>query len=103
MPVLVRVTNLENNRSCVLRVNDRGPFIAGRILDVSEAAAEELGFRAQGTARVRVDYVGRADGKPPLGVAAASDASRAAFQTLDTSTLDDAISAIPPKGEIPAY
>ena len=102
MPVLVRVTNLENNKSCVLRINDRGPFITGRILDVSEAAAEELGFHSQGTARVRVDYVGRADGKPP-STAAVSDASRAAPQTVDTSTLDDAISAMPPKSEVPSY
>lgn len=64
MPVLVRVTNLENNRSIVLRINDRGPFIPGRLIDVSEAAADELGFRVQGTAQVRVEYLGRADGKP---------------------------------------
>jgi rare lipoprotein A len=64
MPVLVRVTNLENNRSIVLRINDRGPFIPGRLIDVSEAAADELGFRLQGTAQVRVEYLGRADGKP---------------------------------------
>lgn len=61
MPVNVRVTNLENGRSVVLRVNDRGPFKRGRILDVSEAAAEMLGFKANGTARVRVTLLGRAD------------------------------------------
>jgi rare lipoprotein A len=99
MPVLVRVTNLDNNRSIVLRVNDRGPFVSGRILDVSEAAAEQLGFRMQGTARVRVEYVGRADGQPPL-VAAAPLTGAAP----DTSTVQDAIAAIPPKGaEVPAY
>lgn len=63
MPVLVRVTNLENGRSTVLRVNDRGPFIPGRIIDVSEAAAKALGFRNNGLARVRVQYVSRADGR----------------------------------------
>ena len=107
MPVLVRVTNLENNKSCVLRVNDRGPFVAGRILDVSEAAAEELGFRMQGTARVRVEYVGRADGQPPLAIASAPapapDQPRAAPLVPDTSTLNDAIAAMPPKSEVPAY
>ena len=61
MPVLVRVTNLENGRVTTVRVNDRGPFVAGRLIDLSEAAAEELGFRGQGIARVRVQYVGRAD------------------------------------------
>lgn len=67
MPVNVRVTNLENGRSLVLRVNDRGPYAKGRIIDVSERAAQLLGFWRQGTARVRVKYLGRADlpdGKP---------------------------------------
>lgn len=61
MPVNVRVTNLENGRSLVLRVNDRGPFARGRIIDVSEQAAKLLGFYQRGTARVRVTYVGQAD------------------------------------------
>jgi rare lipoprotein A len=55
MPSLVRVTNLENGRSVVLRVNDRGPFIRGRIIDVSRRSAQLLGFEPQGTARVRVE------------------------------------------------
>ncbi|MCW8836875.1 MAG: septal ring lytic transglycosylase RlpA family protein [Rhodospirillales bacterium] len=54
MPSFVRVTNLENGRSIELRVNDRGPFAHGRILDVSRRAAQLLGFENQGTARVRV-------------------------------------------------
>ncbi|MBV9570656.1 MAG: septal ring lytic transglycosylase RlpA family protein [Alphaproteobacteria bacterium] len=61
MPVRVRVINLENGKSLVLRVNDRGPFAQGRIIDVSKHAAEILGFYAKGTARVRVTYLGRAD------------------------------------------
>jgi rare lipoprotein A len=60
MPSLVRVTNLENGRSMVVRMNDRGPFARGRIIDMSAKAAELLGFHQAGTARVRVDYVGRA-------------------------------------------
>ncbi|MFN7191250.1 MAG: septal ring lytic transglycosylase RlpA family protein [Rhodospirillales bacterium] len=55
MPSLVRVTNLENGRSIVLRVNDRGPVARGRIIDVSRRAAQLLGFEGQGTARVRVE------------------------------------------------
>ena len=55
MPSLVRVTNLENGRSVVLRVNDRGPFVRGRIIDVSRRSAQLLGFERQGTARVRVE------------------------------------------------
>ncbi|MGQ0663433.1 MAG: septal ring lytic transglycosylase RlpA family protein, partial [Pseudomonadota bacterium] len=57
MPSLVRVTNLENGRQIVLRVNDRGPFARGRILDVSRRTAQLLGFDAQGTARVRVEIL----------------------------------------------
>lgn len=60
MPVLVRVTNLENGRSLVVRVNDRGPFVNGREIDLSRKAAELLGYDRKGTAKVRVQYVGRA-------------------------------------------
>lgn len=55
MPSLVRVTNLDNGRSVVVRVNDRGPFSRGRIIDVSSKAAELLAFKGPGTARVRVE------------------------------------------------
>jgi rare lipoprotein A len=51
----VRVTNLSNNRSAVLVVNDRGPFFKGRIIDVSTGAADVLGFRRTGLARVTVE------------------------------------------------
>jgi len=54
MPTMVRVTNLDNGRTADLRVNDRGPFASNRIIDVSKRAAEVLGFRRSGTARVRV-------------------------------------------------
>lgn len=54
MPSYVKVTNLENNRSIVLRVNDRGPFVAGRLIDVSRRGAQLLGFQKQGVTRVRI-------------------------------------------------
>ncbi len=57
MPSLVRVLNLDNGRSVVVRVNDRGPFAHGRIIDVSRRAADLLGFLDQGTARVRVQVL----------------------------------------------
>lgn len=57
LPSLVRVTNLENGRSLVLRVNDRGPFARGRIIDVSRRAAGLLDFRSRGTAKVRVEVL----------------------------------------------
>ena len=58
MPSFVQVTNLENGRSLKLRVNDRGPFAHGRIIDLSRRAAQLLGFERQGTARVRVRILG---------------------------------------------
>ncbi len=57
MPSLVRVTNLENGRSIQVRVNDRGPFSPGRIIDMTRRGAQLLGFIQQGTARVRVDIM----------------------------------------------
>lgn len=53
----IRVTNLRNNRSVMLLVNDRGPFTPGRMLDVSRAAAQRLGFFTGGLALVRVDVI----------------------------------------------
>ena len=60
LPSYVRVTNLGNGRSLIVRVNDRGPYAANRIIDVSRRTAHLLGFTVRGTAWVRVDYVGRA-------------------------------------------
>lgn len=57
MPSLVRVTNLENGRSLVLRVNDRGPYSKGRVIDLSSKAADLLGVKGKGTAKVRVDVL----------------------------------------------
>jgi rare lipoprotein A len=57
MPSMVRVTNLDNGRSIKVRINDRGPFKNGRIIDLSRRAADLLGFRRQGTAKVRVEIV----------------------------------------------
>ncbi|MFO7733797.1 MAG: septal ring lytic transglycosylase RlpA family protein, partial [Candidatus Aminicenantes bacterium] len=54
----VMVTNLDNDRSTVIRINDRGPFIKGRILDLSYAAARVLGVVGPGTARVRLEVLG---------------------------------------------
>lgn len=56
----VRVTNLRNGRSVTLRVNDRGPFVGGRIIDVTRAAASKLGFVGAGVTRVRIEAAGTA-------------------------------------------
>lgn len=50
----VKITNLNNDRSCVVRINDRGPYSRGRLIDVSREAAEQLGMLRSGTAKVRV-------------------------------------------------
>ena len=60
MPVRARVTNLENGKSIIVRINDRGPFAKDREIDLSRKAAEVLGFRDKGTTQVRVQYLGRA-------------------------------------------
>jgi rare lipoprotein A len=57
LPSVVRVTNLDNGRSLVIRVNDRGPFVNGRVIDLSRRASQLLGFEGQGTARVRVQVM----------------------------------------------
>lgn len=64
LPGLVEVTNLANGRQVVLRVNDRGPFVDGRIIDLSRGAADALDMLGRGVGEVRVRYLGRA---PRLG------------------------------------
>jgi len=54
---IVRVTNLNNGKSLVLKINDRGPFIKGRIIDLSYAAAEELDFVLEGTTTVKIEVL----------------------------------------------
>lgn len=71
LPCNVRVTNLANHRSIVVRVNDRGPYAGHRVIDVSAQTAKLLGFYDHGLARVKVDYVGRA----PLKVSGESKAT----------------------------
>lgn len=57
LPSIVKVTNLENGRSLVLRVNDRGPFVKNRIIDVSKRGAQLLGYLDKGTAKVKVEIL----------------------------------------------
>lgn len=65
LPSLVEVTNLDNGRKLQIRVNDRGPFVDDRIIDLSRAAAAELGVLQSGLARVRVRYLGPAGAAAP--------------------------------------
>ena len=97
LPSLVEVTNLDTGKKAVLRVNDRGPFVDGRIIDLSKAAAEQLGYGRQGVARVRVRYVGRAPLLPTDGrlnqAVGPSGSSRPAAPYRPTQ-----IAAAPPPG-----
>jgi rare lipoprotein A len=63
LPCKVRITNLHNGRSVIVRVNDRGPFISGRIIDVTTSVAKKLGFYQRGTALVRIKVLSVGDGK----------------------------------------
>jgi rare lipoprotein A len=62
LPCVVKVTNVDNGKSVKLRINDRGPFIPGRILDVTPRAAKKLGFHGQGLATTRVEVISVGDG-----------------------------------------
>ena len=89
MPSYVRVTNLENRRSLILKVNDRGPFVGNRLIDVSRRGAQLLGFEKRGTTRVRVEAVSgpdapvqvtRSSEPPPLEK---QEVAKVAVETLD--------------------
>lgn len=92
IPMYVRVTNLENHKSAILRVNDRGPFHSDRIMDVSYAAAVKLGFANKGTARVRVEAL---TGAPEPGVLIA-DRAPPPQQPVTEPVLATAVPMLPP-------
>ncbi len=102
LPTLARVTNLDNGKSIVVRINDRGPFSGARLIDMSQRAAQLLGFEQQGTAKVRVQVLADeskaiADAMrhygsavPPTAVASAESLptiSSAALSPVETQTL----------------
>lgn len=97
MPSLVRVTNLENGRALVLRVNDRGPFARGRIIDVSRRSAQLLGFEGRGTARVRVEIL--PDESRQLKLAMLQQGQTPA-QTAQTTTPAGTTVAAAPRGSV---
>ncbi|HEY9216578.1 MAG TPA: septal ring lytic transglycosylase RlpA family protein, partial [Phenylobacterium sp.] len=98
LPSLVEVTNLENGRKLEVRVNDRGPFVGGRVIDLSQEAARRLGFEGKGTARVRVRYLGRAP-LPDYGLQYAS-AGRGPVPTARPIAAPTSVSVTPtPKPE----
>jgi rare lipoprotein A len=81
IPSLVEVTNLANGRSIVVRVNDRGPFVGSRLIDLSARGAELLGYQREGHTNVRVRYVGPADSEPMVSAQSLTPARQLAATT----------------------
>ncbi len=84
LPCEVEVTNLENGRKIKVRVNDRGPYVDGRIIDLSRAAADRLGFSGHGVARVQVKLLG------PAPVAVSGEIQLAEVRPADSLDADEA-------------
>jgi len=99
LPSLVQVTNLENGRSVRVRVNDRGPFAHGRIIDMSKRAAELLGFVQQGTAKVRVVVLEAESRELAMAAGADLDSSASAPPAVPVETV--AVQQLPPVGGAP--
>src|SRR5271167_1075092 len=103
LPSYARVTNLANGYSVIVRVNDRGPYHGGRVMDVSSRAADVLGFKGAGTAKIKVEYVGRApmEGSDDNALLASlrTDGSAAALNGYSSSVM--VASAEPQPGPSP--
>jgi rare lipoprotein A len=93
IPSYVRITNLDNKKTVIVRVNDRGPFHSERLIDVSYAAAVKLGFAERGTARVMVEVV---DGSDSIGTRVAQQVPPASQAT------PAAFAAVPPEPGVPS-
>lgn len=101
MPVFVRVTNLENGRALILRVNDRGPFVHGRIIDISRRGAQLLGFANQGTAKVRVQIVSGPQAKGRvIGRGTTTDEERNAVKAAPIGAVQ--VAQLAPPAGVPA-
>jgi rare lipoprotein A len=99
LPSMVEVTNLDNGKKLVVRVNDRGPFVGGRLIDLSHAAAAELGYDRAGTAHVRVRYVGPAPLDGSVRYARASTAPAYAPPLRAASYASGALTVVRPADE----
>ena len=97
IPSYVRVTNLANNRSVIVRVNDRGPFHGGRVIDLTYSAAKKLDFVDQGTAKVRVEYIN----PHTFNASLAQPASTLNPPQIVNSIADSSANAVQPKAPAP--
>ncbi len=100
LPSYARVTNLSNGNSIIVRVNDRGPYAAGRVMDVSSRVADLLGFKGAGTGHVHIEYVGKApiEGSSDQQLASSlrTDGQPAQLDGLGGSVFASAPAAPPP-------
>ena len=90
MPSYVRVTNLDNGRAVVVRINDRGPYLRGRVIDVSKRAADLLGFIGKGTARVKIEVLGKESRQVAEAARRGMNTSRLTFADLDREFIEPA-------------
>ena len=81
---IVKVTNLENNKYVVVRINDRGPFVDNRIIDLSKSAAKELNFIEKGLAKVRVELIASTDDLPDNKPTGKKDVGQSIYYKVDT-------------------
>ncbi len=98
LPSFARVTNLDNGKSVIVRVNDRGPFHAGRIIDLSYAAATKLGYVNRGTARVEVRALTPRDLQDTREIAARGAPDPKPREAAAESAMDKLVAAIPAAG-----
>jgi rare lipoprotein A len=103
LPCRVEVTDLESGRRIEVRVNDRGPFVAGRIIDLSPRAARDLGVIGKGSARVRVRFLGLAPANARAPEPAVSDSATAIYRIqagafADRANADRAVALLSARG-----
>ncbi|OFX88082.1 MAG: hypothetical protein A2W99_10965 [Bacteroidetes bacterium GWF2_33_16] len=82
---IVKVTNLENNKFVVVRINDRGPFIVGRIIDLSQSAAKELGFIEKGVVKVKIVVIASTEDMPDIVPDIAVKTNEPRYYKIDVS------------------
>lgn len=104
LPSYARVTNLKNGKSIVVRVNDRGPYHGGRVMDMSSRVADLLEFKGAGTARVKVDYLGKAGiggSDDQQLMATLSSGAPAQLAGYETPAASSSVAAVDPAQETP--
>jgi rare lipoprotein A len=101
MPTLVRVTNLENGRQIQIRINDRGPFVNDRIIDLSRRGAQLLGMENQGTAKVRVQIMAEESRQLALGLGAGEEGAPKPAAAPAPQVTTQALAGAPPAPTVP--